>query len=416
MKKILKYMNSNNLGLSPNWGLFQLLIILFILFVLASISLAQVPQLINYQGRLIESGTPVTGDRSMTFRIYTVAIDGTAQWTEVRDGSVHPRVSVTNGVFSIKLGEFTSIPSSVFSGASTYLETQVGTTILGRERLVAVPYAYHSALADRATIADSVTGGITVPGSIRLKDASLQFQETTQTPPAGMFDIVSGSNVWMFRRITSPDWSTARNIIEIHPSDIVLFNMGLHVTDASIYSNHDLYCRNVVVGGLYASYLQVPVKYGLTVDIFKNIGNTTFHIGGLVKLSETEVVEYWGKDNMIPISGIVISDTSEDTKVIGFVSGKAKGFKKGEEPPKEGEDLSTVEPGEYAAVVTLGSFAICKVDATNGPIKIGDLLTSSSNPGYAMKAKEPKIGTIIGKALQNLDSGTGTIGVLVGAR
>jgi hypothetical protein len=38
---------------------------------------------------------------------------------------------------------------------------------------------------------------------------------------------------------------------------------------------------------------------------------------------------------------------------------------------------------------------------------------TSPNPGYAMRAESPKPGTVIGKALDRLDSGTGTIPVVV---
>ncbi len=54
-----------------------------------------------------------------------------------------------------------------------------------------------------------------------------------------------------------------------------------------------------------------------------------------------------------------------------------------------------------------------KVTAENGPIAIGDMLVTSSHPGYAMKATELKIGTILGKALEPLKLGTGVIQVLV---
>jgi hypothetical protein len=55
----------------------------------------------------------------------------------------------------------------------------------------------------------------------------------------------------------------------------------------------------------------------------------------------------------------------------------------------------------------------CKVSAENGSIHRGDLLTTSSTPGHAMKATEPQLGTILGKALGELESGTGVIPVLV---
>lgn len=56
-----------------------------------------------------------------------------------------------------------------------------------------------------------------------------------------------------------------------------------------------------------------------------------------------------------------------------------------------------------------------KVSAENGSIKVGDLLVSSSTPGYAMKGtdRSQMLGAVIGKALGSLDSGTGVIEVLV---
>lgn len=56
-----------------------------------------------------------------------------------------------------------------------------------------------------------------------------------------------------------------------------------------------------------------------------------------------------------------------------------------------------------------------KVSSENGPIKRGDLLVSSSTPGYAMKGTDRNrmLGTVVGKAMGSLDAGTGVIEVLV---
>ena len=56
-----------------------------------------------------------------------------------------------------------------------------------------------------------------------------------------------------------------------------------------------------------------------------------------------------------------------------------------------------------------------KVSAENGPIHRGDLLVTSSTPGYAMKGTDRgrMLGAVIGKAMGNLNSGTGVIEVLV---
>jgi hypothetical protein len=55
-----------------------------------------------------------------------------------------------------------------------------------------------------------------------------------------------------------------------------------------------------------------------------------------------------------------------------------------------------------------------KVTTENGPIHPGDLLVSSSISGHAMRAPEmPAPGTVIGKAMQSLESGRGTVEMLV---
>ena len=96
------------------------------------------------------------------------------------------------------------------------------------------------------------------------------------------------------------------------------------------------------------------------------------------------------------------SSVANDTHVAGIVStepGVSLGAKEGG------------NPGE--AIIAVAGRVPCKVDASNGPIEEGDLLTTSNNPGYAMKATDPKIGTILGKAMGTLESGTGTIEVIV---
>jgi hypothetical protein len=58
-----------------------------------------------------------------------------------------------------------------------------------------------------------------------------------------------------------------------------------------------------------------------------------------------------------------------------------------------------------------------KVTAENGQIRPGDLLVSSGTAGYAMRAgKSPRPGTIFGKALGNLEEGTGIVEMLVWSR
>jgi len=50
-----------------------------------------------------------------------------------------------------------------------------------------------------------------------------------------------------------------------------------------------------------------------------------------------------------------------------------------------------------------------------GRVKKGDMLTTSATPGYAVRANDPKLGSIIGKALEDKDNGeAGVIQVAIG--
>jgi len=67
--------------------------------------------------------------------------------------------------------------------------------------------------------------------------------------------------------------------------------------------------------------------------------------------------------------------------------------------------------------VAITGIVPCKVTTENGAIKRGDLLVTSSVPGHAMRAgSSPPAGTVLGKAMQQLDEGTGVIEVYVSAR
>jgi hypothetical protein len=74
---------------------------------------------------------------------------------------------------------------------------------------------------------------------------------------------------------------------------------------------------------------------------------------------------------------------------------------------------SETDNGDPKKPIALTGIVPTKVDASFGAVKVGDLLTTSNTPGYAMKATDPKIGTVLGKVLEPLASGKGKIMVLV---
>jgi len=67
-------------------------------------------------------------------------------------------------------------------------------------------------------------------------------------------------------------------------------------------------------------------------------------------------------------------------------------------------------PGEFVVAVALQGRVPCKV---RGKIRKGDMMVSAGG-GYARPTNDPKIGTIIGKALENFDGVEGVIEVVVG--
>lgn len=147
------------------------------------------------------------------------------------------------------------------------------------------------------------------------------------------------------------------------------------------------------------------------VDTFTNASGQRLTTGDVVKLKGTPVTRFRGQQNKAPIAEVTLADRENDTLAIGIVDGKA--FQDNVPDTKLEPESAFIEDGEDLYLVTLGVFAHCKVDATEAPIEVGDLLTTSKNPGHAKKATEPKLGSIIGKALQPLEKGTGEISVFV---
>ncbi len=154
-------------------------------------------------------------------------------------------------------------------------------------------------------------------------------------------------------------------------------------------------------------------KQGFIVDTFVNASGQQLHMGDVVKLNGSKIRRFTGTDNRIPVTEVALADKENDNLVIGIVSAEAIPEPDAPDTRIGPEDPTFIEDGGELFVVTLGTFAHCKVDATKAPIAVGDLLTSSPTPGHAQKATAPKIGSIIGKALEPLAKGTGSIAVFV---
>jgi hypothetical protein len=102
-----------------------------------------------------------------------------------------------------------------------------------------------------------------------------------------------------------------------------------------------------------------------------------------------------------------VSDRAYDPTVAGIISG-AGGVKPGMLMGQRGTPADGQHP------VALTGRVYCKVDASHGAIKPGDLITTSPTPGHGMRADSARAsGAILGKAMTPLGEGRGLVLVLV---
>jgi len=111
----------------------------FLLVALAGETLASAPALLTYQGRLKESGLPVTGARSVDIQICDALTAGTCTPTGAQG------VSVVNGLFRTTF----TVPSGIaLESGNWFIEVHVGASVFSpREMLSAGAYAIYSSSA-----------------------------------------------------------------------------------------------------------------------------------------------------------------------------------------------------------------------------------------------------------------------------
>ncbi len=105
--------------------------------------------------------------------------------------------------------------------------------------------------------------------------------------------------------------------------------------------------------------------------------------------------------------GVRESREPYDRKVVGVVSG-AGDFKRA-------IVLDGTKSERCCVPLGLSGKVYCKVDAEYSPIEAGDLLTTSSTPGHAMKAVDAvkAFGAVIGKALAGAPAGRQLIPIVI---
>lgn len=126
--------------------LFSILLAGILFAGLTTCALAEVPQMINYQGKLTKPDGPFPPDTTVSIA-FTIYAD--SQGVESLWDATHDSVKAKYGIFSVLLGP---IPNSVFNGEVRYLGVKVGSDDEMRplRPIVSVGYAFHSGTAQTA--------------------------------------------------------------------------------------------------------------------------------------------------------------------------------------------------------------------------------------------------------------------------
>ncbi|MDQ2976801.1 MAG: hypothetical protein M3R69_15500, partial [Acidobacteriota bacterium] len=154
------------------------------------------------------------------------------------------------------------------------------------------------------------------------------------------------------------------------------------------------------------------------LDVAGNINSSATITGNNIVAKYQDVAEWVPAAEQLPAGTVVVLDHTKsnqvisstqayDTRVAGVISAQP--------------GIALGESGENKVLVATTGRVRVKVDASRGPIHIGDLLVTSDTPGAAMKSQPVNIGgvelhrpgTLIGKALEPLAKGTGEILVLL---
>lgn len=156
-----------------------ILALIMALAVLTSALNADVPNTVNYQGRLTDdAGQPVNGAKLIKFKIYGSQSGNDSLWT-----SNYQIVQINDGLFNYELGSNVPLPEDLFTGTGNrYLGITVDTDpeIQPRTQFIAEPYAIRARTADSVVGApyvlktgDTISGHMYFDGDGLGKDAEL---------------------------------------------------------------------------------------------------------------------------------------------------------------------------------------------------------------------------------------------------
>lgn len=174
----------------------------------STLSYAEVPHLINYQGRLTDSGgKPLDGAYKLNFKLYNSA--GTLLWQ-----GTHNSVLVQKGVFSVLLGDANDAPynfSQLAFDEPYFLEIKVCKieganetceVLSPRQQITSAGYAIRAGEAEKLggkqptdyTLSTDITSAPTANKAVRMDSNAKLPTSALKTYDSGWFSVATGTS------------------------------------------------------------------------------------------------------------------------------------------------------------------------------------------------------------------------------
>ena len=191
--------------------MFPRLICFLAVCLLTAVALADVPETITVQGRILDdTGSPPTATYFIHFRIFNQEVGGTELWPLTGPSGEGHSAWVENGLWTLEVGSNSPLTHAVFEADERWLEVEVGDggahpmEVMGRIRLNTSPYSY------RVATVDSATGG-RVEGDVNASS----FTAGSET---------EDGTVWIFQNGATKPVITMRSHSGGHGGEIDLFD------------------------------------------------------------------------------------------------------------------------------------------------------------------------------------------------
>jgi len=201
-------------------------------------------------------------------------------------------------------------------------------------------------------------------------------------------------------------------------SSAINFDGSANITiSTSVNHNHDADYVNVGGDTMTGTLISRAIRpdgnntydLGTSGNKYANVWATTFQ-GTATSARFADLAEnYLGDNTYEPGTVIVFGGQNEVTVSQDYMTTKIAGVVSTNPAHLMNSDLA----GDFVVTVALQGRVPCKV---LGKVNKGDMIVASDVPGVGVASDNPKLGSVIGKALENYDNSTevGTIEVVVG--